>query len=291
MRKGKASRTAEVAAAARARHCLYESPVIFQDPFALELTSPTWRRIVVTRPLRWLVFEQLLRALRPVGAQIVARSRYAEDVLEQAIAAGVRQYVIVGAGFDSFALRRRDAESKLRVFELDHPDTQQAKRERLLRIGLPGNLEFVAADFERETVADVLVRSGFERERPAFFSWLGTTPYLSNSATRQTLASIAHFAATGSGVVFDYLVPDELLLAPDKLTVEKLRRFTARHGEPLVGAFHPEELAPMLASVGLELVENLTAAQQEQRYFANRRDGLRPMPASCFAHARVSNVM
>jgi methyltransferase (TIGR00027 family) len=127
MRKGKASRTAEVAAAARARHCLYESPVIFHDPFALEFTSP-WRRIVVTRPLRWLVFEQLLRALRPVGAQIVARSRYAEDVLEQAIAAGVRQYVIVGAGFDSFAVRRRDAESKLRVFELDHPNTQQAKR-------------------------------------------------------------------------------------------------------------------------------------------------------------------
>ena len=290
MNKGKASRTAEVAAAVRARHCLYESPVIFQDPFALEFTSPTWRTIIVTKPLRWLVFERLLRTLRPVGAQVVARSRYAEDVLEQAIAAGVRQYVIVGAGFDSFALRRRDLESSVRVFELDHPDTQQAKRERLRghRVGLPANLEFVAADLERETVADALVRSGFERERPAFFSWLGTTPYLSNSATRQTLASIGRFAATGSGVVFDYLIPDKLLLEPEKLTVEKLKRFTARRGEPLVGAFHPEELEAMLASGGLELVETLTPAQQEQRYFANRRDGLRPMPASFFAHARVS---
>jgi methyltransferase (TIGR00027 family) len=288
MNKGSASRTAAVAAAARARHCLYESPVIFQDPFALEFTSPTWRRIVVTKPLRWLVFERLLRALRPVGAQIVARSRYAEDVLQQAIAAEVRQYVIVGAGFDSFVLRRRDLESTLRVFELDHPDTQQAKRERLSRVGLPGNLEFVAADFERETVADALSRSSFERERPAFFSWLGTTPYLSNSATRKTLDSIGRFAATGSEVVFDYLVPDDLLLEPDKLTVEKLKRFTARQGEPLVGAFHPEELEAMLASAGFDLVENLTAAQQEQRYFANRRDGLRPMPASFFAHARVS---
>lgn len=244
----------------------------------------------MTKPLRWLVFDWLLRALRPVGAQIVARSRYAEDVLERAVAAGVRQYVIVGAGFDSFALRRRDLESTLRVFELDHPDTQQAKRERLSRVGLTGNLEFVAADLERETVADALSRSSFERERPAFFSWLGTTPYLSNSATRKTLASIGRFAATGSGVVFDYLVPDHLLLEPDKLTVEKLKQFTARQGEPLVGAFHPEELEAMLASAGFELVENLTAAQQEQRYFAHRRDGLRPMPASFFAHARVSTA-
>jgi methyltransferase (TIGR00027 family) len=242
----------------------------------------------MTKPLRWLVFELLLRALRPVGAQVVTRSRYAEDVLEQAIAAGVRQYVIVGAGFDSFALRRRDLESTLRVFELDHPDTQLAKRERFSRMGLPGNLEFVAADFECETVADALSRSSFEQERPAFFSWLGTTPYLSNSATQKTLASIGRFAATGSAVVFDYLIPDNLLLEPDKLTVEKLKQFTARQGEPLVGAFYPEELEAMLASAGFELVENLTAVQQEQRYFANRQDGLRPMPASFFAHARVS---
>ncbi len=288
MKKGRPSRTAEVAAAMRARHCLYESPVIFQDSFALDFTSPTWRTILLTRPLRWLVFERLLRALRPVGAQVVARSRYAEDVLEHSIAAGVRQYVVVGAGFDSFALRRRDLESKLRIFELDHPDTQQAKRERLGRGGLPGNLEFVAVDFERENVADALARSTFEREQPAFFSWLGTTPYLSNSATRQTLAAIARFAATGSGLVFDYLIPDTLLLEPDRLTVEKLKRLTQRQGEPLVGAFDPQELRGMLASVGFEFVENLTAAQQEQRYFANRRDGLRPGAASCFAHVRVS---
>jgi methyltransferase (TIGR00027 family) len=289
MNKGKASRTAESAAAARARHCLYESPVIFQDPFALEFTSATWRAIIVTKPLRWLVFERLMRTLRPVGAQIVARSRYAEDVLEQALAAGVRQYVIVGAGFDSFAVRRRDLESSVRILELDHPDTQQAKRERL-RVELPGNLEFVAADLERETVADALARSGFERERPAFFSWLGTTPYLSNSATRQTLASIGRFAAPRSEIVFDYLVPDSLLQEAEKLTVEKLKRFTARRGEPLVGEFNPEELEAVLVSAGLELVETLTPAQQEQRYFANRRDGLRPMPGSFFAHARVIEI-
>ncbi len=288
MKKGRPSRTAEAAAAIRARHCMFESPVIFQDPFALDFTSPAWRRIVVTKPLRWLVFERLLRILRPVEAQIVVRSRYAEDVLEQAIAGGIQQYVIVGAGFDSFALRRRDLESKIRIYELDHPDTQQIKRSRIGRVGLPSNLEFVSVDFERETVADALARSTFKRECPAFFSWLGTTMYLSNSATYETIAAIARFAAPGSGLVFDYLIPDALLSEPEKLRVEKLRRLTQRQGEPLIGAIDPEDLSAMLASVGLEFVENLTAAQQEQRYFADRHDGLRPGPASCFANARIS---
>lgn len=272
----------------RARHCMYESPVIFKDPFALDLTSHAWRRIVVTRPLRWLVFDRLLRALRHVGAQVVVRSRYAEDILEQSIAAGICQYVIVGAGFDSFALRRRDLESKIRVFELDHQDTQQIKRERLGRVGLPSNLEFVSVDFERETVADALARSTFERERPAFFSWLGTTMYLSNSATRQTLEAIARFAAPGSGLVFDYLIPDALLSEPEKVSVKKLRRLTQLQGEPLIGALDPKDIGAMFASVGLEFVENFTAAEQEQRYFKNRHDGLLPPPASCFAHVRVS---
>lgn len=288
MKKGRPSRTAEAAAAMRARHFMYESPVIFKDPFALDLTSPAWRRIVVTRPLRWFVFERLLRGLRRVGAQILVRSRYAEDVLEQSIAAGTSQYVIVGAGFDSFALRRRDLESKVRVFELDHSDTQQIKRERIGRLGLPRNLEFVSVNFEQESVANALTRSTFDRESPAFFSWLGTTMYLSNSATRQTLEAIAGFAAPGSGLVFDFLIPDELLSETEKVSVEKLRRLTQRQGEPLIGALDPKDLSTMFASAGLEFVEYFTAAQQEQRYFAHRDDGLLPPPASCFAHVRVS---
>jgi methyltransferase (TIGR00027 family) len=290
MKKGTASRTAETAAAARALHYLYASPTIFADPFALEFTSQAWRRVVVARPLRWLVIDVLLRSLRPVGAQVIARSRYAEDLLDQAIAAGICQYVIVGAGFDSFVLRRRDLESRIRVFELDHPDTQQAKRSRLLTLSvdLPRNVELVGVDFERDTLADALARSSYESERPAFFSWLGTVPYLSNSATCDTLASIARLAATGSEVVFDYMVPEELLSGPDKQVVNTLKRFTARRGEPLLGVFDPDQLELVLRSVGLRLVENLSATQQEKRYFANRQDGLRPMQASYFAHARVS---
>ncbi|TFH24222.1 MAG: SAM-dependent methyltransferase [Myxococcales bacterium] len=289
MKEGRTSKTAEIAAAIRALHHRYASPAIFEDPFALEFTNPTWRRIVVTKPLRWLVFEVLLRSMRPVAAQVVARSRYAEDLLDAAIASGIGQYVIVGAGFDSFALRRRDLESTVRVFELDHPDTQRAKRERLSSIGvdLPGNVEFVGVDFERETVADGLMQSSYQPNSPAFFSWLGTTPYLSNSATLGTLASIAQLAAPRTEVVFDYLVADETLSSSERRIVEKLKRFTARRGEPLVGEFHPAELEKVLRSVGLDLIANFSGADQEKRYFAGRQDGLRPMAASFFAHARV----
>ena len=290
MKEGRASRTAESAAAARALHYLYQSPTIFEDPFALEFTSPVWRRIIVTRPLRWFVFNVLLRSLLPVGAQVVARSRYAEDLLEQAIAAGVRQYVIVGAGFDSFALRRRDLEPTVRVFELDHPDTQRAKRRRLLTlgVGLPNNVEFVGIDFEHESVADGLTRSNYQPARSAFFSWLGSTPDLSNAVTLGTLGSIARLAATGSEVVFDYGVPEEVLSREDARMVKKLKRMTARRGEPLVGEFDPTELEAALRSIGLEVIENLSGAEQEKRYFANRHDGMRPTASSFFAHARVS---
>jgi methyltransferase (TIGR00027 family) len=289
MRKDRTSRTAEIAAAVRAHHYLCVLPTIFEDPFALEFTSPLWRRIVETKPLRWFLFEVLLRSLHPVGAQIVARSRYAEDLLEEAIAAGISQYIIVGAGFDSFSLRRRDLEQTLRVFEIDHPDTQRAKRQRLLTVGvdLPKNVEYVGVDFERETVADGLSRSSYQPDSPAFFSWLGTTVYLSNSATLNTLASIARISTAGSEIVFDYGIPDELLSIQDKQVLEKLKRFTARRGEPLIGNFHPAELEMMIGAIGLELIENVSATDQEKRYFSNRHDGLRPMAASFFAHARV----
>ena len=113
-------------------------------------------------------------------------------------------------------------------------------------------------------------------------------PYLSNAATIGTLGSIARLAATGSEVVFDYQVPEEVLSREDARMVKKLKRKTARRGEPLLGEFDPTELEGALRSIGLEVIENLSGAEQEKRYFANRHDGMRPMSASFFAHARVS---
>lgn len=290
MQKDRASRTAEISAAIRAIHHLHDVPTIFDDPYAFEFTSPIWRRIASSNALRWFISRVALRSLRPIAAETVVRSRYAEDLLERAIAGGMSQYVIVGAGFDSFVLRHADGRSGLRVFELDHPETQRVKLERIrsLNLALPDFVEFVEVDFEKEAVAEALARSSYQAALPAFFSWLGTVPYLSNTATTATLRSIARHAAPGSELVFDYLAPVEVFTGSERRVIEKLKRFTARRGEPLIGEFHPDELKATLALVGLELIENFSGVDQEVRYFAGRDDGFRPLPASYFAHARVS---
>jgi methyltransferase (TIGR00027 family) len=213
MEQRQRSKTAEATAAVRARHLLYEEPVIFEDPFAVQLTSRAWRTICKSRILDWIICRKILGTLAPIQAQILARSRYAEEQLEKAMAIGIDQYVLLGAGLDSFALRRRDLATTLRVYELDHPASQQTKIYRLgqLRIGLPENLEFVSADFEEESVADALARSTYIRRRPAFFSWLGTVHYLTRDAVFGTLGSIASLAAPGSEIVFDYRIPKTLV--------------------------------------------------------------------------------
>lgn len=289
MKYGQRSRTADAAAALRASHTLYARPALFSDPYALQLTSPGWRRVIGNRMLHHLVIGHLLRHLSPITAQIVGRSRYAEDCLGVALQRGVKQYVIVGAGLDSFALRRRDLEQSLSVYEVDHPSTQRAKREQFLARGfsLPSNLEFVALNFETEDLAAGLRRSTYRAELPAFYSWLGTTHYLSNEATLATLAAIAGLAAGGSEIVFDYSLPHEMLPQHLGRRAERLRRATARQGEPIIGGFDPARLHLELPPMGYSIVEDISGQEQKQRYFAGRSDGLEPSGASRFMHLRL----
>jgi methyltransferase (TIGR00027 family) len=231
----------------------------------------------------------MLAVLHPIGAQILARSRYAEDQLDKSIAAGTDQYVIVGAGLDSFALRRRDLSTRLRVYELDHPASQASKRDRLLElaISLPANLELIPVDFEQESVADALARSSYARERPAFYSWLGTIHYLTRDAIFRTLASIASFAAVGSEIVFDYRVPREFADAADIPVRDALDRFAVRRGEPIITSLDPLTFPREVCDLGFELLENLSGREQQARYFQGREDGMRPPPGSYFAHFRL----
>lgn len=219
----------------------------------------------------------------------MARSRYAEDQLEKAIRAGVDQYVLVGAGLDSFAWRRQDLATRLKVYELDHPASQDSKRNRLaqLNISLPRNLEFISVDFENESISDALEKCSYSRERRTFFSWLGTTVYLSRVAVVRTLESILSFAAPGSEIVFDYGISKEFVDSADLLMIEKLERFAARRGEPLISRFDPKTFPQEVCNLGFELVENLSPKKQEERYFYGREDNLRPMPSSYFAHFRM----
>lgn len=290
MKQGKASTTAGDAAGARALHTLFEKPVIFDDPYALGFASPRFRKLADRPILRFFVMQFIFRKIRPVAGQVLARARYAEDLLDGALGSGVRQYVIIGAGYDSFALRRPNLAGHLKLFEIDHPDTQARKLEKISQLELkpPEMVEYVAVDFERETVAEGLARSGFRTDIPTFFSWLGTTAYLSREATEGTLRAIAQYAAPGSEIVFDYMLPDKAIPKSEIRTSRHLKKFTQQRGEPLIGEIDPVELEALLEGLDWELIEDLDGSEQEARYFSGRSDGLRPWAATNFAHARTN---
>ena len=230
-----------------------------------------------------------LAAFRPTSAQILSRARYAEDCLEEALAEGIEQYVIVGAGLDSFALRRPDLSSRLAIFELDHPDTQRAKRDRLASLArkLPDQLEFAPIDFEAEAIDAALARSSFSGEKRAFFSWLGTVSYLSDEAVFSVLTALSSLASVGSQLVFDYAVPDDLLSDADRRMVVRLRRFTARRGEPVVTFFDPAALCERVGKLGYRVLENLAPAEQDRRYFSDRSDGFSAFSGSYYVRLAV----
>jgi len=226
------------------------------------------------------------RALR---AFVVVRSRYAEDQLARAVARGVRQYVVLGAGLDTFAYRNPFQSSGLHVFEVDHLGTQEWRRARLREasIRVPSEMTFAAVDFERQSLEDGLLGAGFEKQRPAFFAWLGVTPYLSRSAFDSTIQFIAGRPA-GSGVVFDYAVKRSLLNPEQQRALDALAERVARAGEPFQLFFDPAALAGDLTRAGFTDIEDLRAEEINARYFAGRADGLRVSGGGHLLSARVS---
>jgi len=228
-----------------------------------------------------------------VLAQVLVRSRFAEDALAKALANGIQQYVIVGAGLDSYALRYPDSSGRVRVFEVDHPDTQRAKRRRLqaLAVSLPANLEFVGVDFEKQGLGAALDASSYRSDAPAFFSWLGTTHYLSPQATLGTLRSIAQSAAPASEVVLDYSVLPELIDSEGLREALWLKKLTDRLGEPLIGGLDPAQLHADVKALGYDIIEDIAAPEQTRRYFANRADGLAPTSVCRLLHLRSGSLV
>jgi methyltransferase (TIGR00027 family) len=289
MKEEERSITAEMAAYERAKHLLYDDPIMFEDSFAIEFLSPRRRKFLKNPFIGLLMRSTLYRHFRPVRAQSPARSHYCEDKLGKTIAQGMTQYVIIGAGYDSFALRHTDLSDSIRIFELDHPATQKAKKERLseLNVEFPKNLELIPVDFEKETVTEALKRSCYIREVPAFFSCLGTIHYLTRDAVFKNLRSLPSLAAPGSEIIFDYSIPDVLINSKELKRVNKARRLFAHHGEPVITHLDPHTLVTEMEVLGLELIENLSPNEQKVRYFANRKDNLIPSGTTYFAHFRV----
>ena len=271
----------------RAAHTRLDRPVLIDDAWGERLVLAEERDAMLARAGGGDV-DTVLRA-HPSYGTVILRARYAEDVLAEAVRRGVRQYVIIGAGMDSFALRRPPFARDLEIFEVDHPSTQELKTVRLSLCGIPPppGLHLVAADLSETALDDALASSSFRRDRPAFFSWLGVTTYLTREANLATLAAIASCAVASSELVFSYL--DQRLLDPDGAPepMQRARAQVASLGEPWVSGFHPDELPADLRGAGLEILENLGPQALGARYCAGRTDGLTPSAGSHVAHAQV----
>lgn len=268
MEHGKPSRTALRVAIRRAAHQLVDRPPVLDDPIALRLIGPEFARDLERASHR---------VARDFRAFMAARSRFAEDHLAQAVAAGVRQYVVLGAGLDTFAYR--NPYSELRVFEADFPATQEWKREMLAAAGiaLPANLSFVPLDLEHRTLLESLAEGGFDAEAPAFSSWLGVVPYLTLDAFRSTLETIARVGA-GSGVAFDYGFPPETLTAKRREIFDRLAERVAATGEPFQLFFTPEQVRAELSRAGFQRIEQVDHEGLNSLYFRERADGLKLSP-------------
>jgi methyltransferase (TIGR00027 family) len=282
--------TAEATAAIRAMHLLYDQPVVFNDPYALQLTSPALRRVCHNRFFQWLLRRKFIsETLRPISAQVLSRAKYVEEKLEQAVSKGIAQYVIIGAGFDSFCLRRPDFSAGLRIYEIDHPATQQIKRKRLMKIldSSPKGVEFLAIDLEKRTIVDALSGSSFLKDEKAFFSWLGTVPYLSEDAVFTVLRDLASFAARGSEIVFDYLIPTYQMTLEDRQALGRGIRIIERWGEPVKSFFELDAFPDEVARLGYHIFENQSPAELNKRYFFDRSDNLATHSAAYNIHAEI----
>ena len=278
-----ASRTALLVAAIRASHLRWNHPPIFTDDYALQMTTPFWRLVATNRLLNRLIVHRLLRVFRPIHTENILRIRYAEDRLQEAVAAGAAQYVILGAGLDTFSLRQGELAERLRIYEVDHPASQAMKRQRLIAINgsVPANLVLVPVDFETDRLDEQLTGAGFDTGTPAFFSWLGTTYYLTREAIRDTLERITAVAATGSRIVLDYKYPRRLVPEQWLLFADKVDQFVAKRGEPMLSTFAPEELTAELERDGFTELDTVTPEEQARRYLQGRTD--MPPPAANFA--------
>lgn len=279
MQSGLPSITAQNAAAYRAVHQVLDTPRVLDDPLALPILG---RDALGT--LQYIADGQS-RAMR---AAIAVRSRFAEDRLAAAVERGVRQYVVLGAGLDTFAYRNPHAQAGLRVFEVDHPATQRWKRSRLQEAGIAVTDEsvFVPVDFETDSLAERLRSAGLNPNAPAFFSLLGVVIYISRPALAATIAVVRSFAP-GSEIAFEFSLPTEMLSERERESREQSLVRMQALGEPWVSFYDPGSLTADLGAMGFSAVDVLAPATANRRYFAGRADRLRIAGSMHLLAARV----
>ena len=254
----------------RALHVEVDAPPhVFEDAVGLQLAAPDegWQ----SRP-------DMSPFTRPFRASIVARARFVEDLVEEQVGRGVGQYIILGAGLDTFAQRRPELAANLHVFEVDQPGPQAWKRQRLIDLGLgiPPFLRLVPVDFEAgDAWWDRLAASGFDSSRPAVVASTGVSMYLTREAIAATLRRVAALAP-GSTLAMSFMLPIELADPEIRPGVERAAAGARASGTPFISFFMPDEMLALARDAGFKAVRHVSAAMLAQRYFAGRKDGLSP---------------
>lgn len=304
MQNNQASASALVAAFSRAYHTAHDQPLIFADTRAAELFTPAesaFFRQNLALAIEAIAPQQAEQIHDEAGriawvmqhfsaAITLSRGRYAEDQLRSALQAepALGQYVILGAGLDTFAWREPALMQRLKVFTIDHPATQADLERRVTAAGWEqaDNLKLVACDLNRQNVAELLIQAGYDAARPGFFSWLGVSYYLPRAGFEQTLCQLAGIAASGSSLIFDYL--EQAAFGPETVAarVATMQRFAERMGEPMLTGFEPETLQQQLLPSGWQLIENLAPAAIQQRFFQERSDDYHAFEQIHFAQLR-----
>jgi len=255
----------------RAMHVEVDAaPHVIEDVIGLRLAAPEdgWRRRGDMDP----------QFTKPFRASIVARARFIEDLVAEQAARGVTQYVLLGAGLDTFAQRRPELASRLRVFEIDRPGPQEWKRRRLVELGLgvPDWLRFVPVDFEAgDSWRARLEAEGFDANEPAVVASTGVSMYLTREANAETLRQVARFAA-GSTLAMTFLVPLERADPEARQGLEMAAKGARASGTPFISFFEPDDLLALAREAGFRDARHVSAAALAERYFAGRKDGLRP---------------
>jgi methyltransferase (TIGR00027 family) len=255
----------------RAMHVQVDSPPhVLDDVVGLDLAAPgdDWRARPDMDPV-WT---------RGFRAAIVARARFIEDLVVEHAARGLAQYVLLGAGLDTFAQRRPDLADRLRVFEIDQPGAQAWKRQRLIDLGygIPAWLRFVPVDFEaNDDWYAGLAEAGFDDTEPAVVASTGVSMYLTKEANRHVLDRVARFQ-TGSTLVMTFMLPPELLAAGDRAGLEAAASGARASGTPFISFYAPDEILAGASDAGFRFVRHVSGTSLGERYFAGRTDGLRP---------------
>ncbi len=274
------SRTALATGYLRAAHQLLDPPPrLLEDPLAVAVLGEGAADRIQSEVARYNSMEA--RSLR---SHVVLRSRFTEDRLAEAVTRGVSQYVVLGAGLDTFAFRQPAWVTNLSIIEIDHPNTQRFKRTSLEKAGIPTppNVTFVESDFNRDSLLDDLTREGVSSSRPTFFSWLGVSMYVTGEVIDRTLKALGIFAR-GSEVVLTFMPPPPKEVNPSSEAVAKLASLAQASGEPFISFLHSAEIDDKLRRAGFSTVYILTPEEARARYYSAPTSYLPPPRAATIA--------